>query len=57
MKLAIVKKSLAILQVKFKAEPIFDHREPNSWYVDFTQLKGLKLRTHRLGKNLCIYKN
>jgi hypothetical protein len=29
-----------------KAEPIFLHKTPNRWYVDFAKTHNLKLRTH-----------
>jgi hypothetical protein len=43
----LVKNMLDILQIPNKSEPIFDHIEPNKWYLDFAlKYDDIKIRTH-----------
>jgi hypothetical protein len=43
----LVKNMLDILKIPNKPEPIFDHVEPNKWYLDFTlKHDDIKIRTH-----------
>ncbi|MFN2436750.1 MAG: hypothetical protein ABR513_06640 [Desulfotignum sp.] len=43
----LVKNMLDILQIPSKPEPIFDHIEPNKWYLDFSlKYDDIKIRTH-----------
>jgi hypothetical protein len=43
----LVKQSLDHLGIKYEAEPVFEHIEPDPWYVDLSsQHEDLKLRTH-----------
>lgn len=35
-----------LLEISYRAEPVFEHREPNPWYVVFAADNGIKLRTH-----------
>ena len=32
--------------VSYRTEPVFEHRDPNRWYVAFAEGNGVKLRTH-----------
>ena len=34
------------LGIGFQKEPVFAHVSPDSWYVEFSENHGLKLRTH-----------
>ncbi len=42
----LVENMLDILQIPHDSEPIFDHIEPNKWYLDFESNHDLKIRTH-----------
>ena len=33
-------------QIRYKSEPIFNHIEPNNWYINFTEKHNIKLRKH-----------
>jgi len=35
-----------LLGVSYRVEPVFEHRDPNLWYVAFAADNGIKLRTH-----------
>ena len=43
----LVAQTLRLLEMPCQLEPIFEHRDPNPWYVNFAAENGLKLRTHR----------
>jgi len=43
----MVTEALRLLRMPCQPEPIFEHRDPNPWYVDFAAKNGLKLRRHR----------
>jgi hypothetical protein len=42
----LAQKTFRLLHMPFKVEPIFIHKKPNRWYVDFARVHNLKLRTH-----------
>lgn len=44
----LVTETLRLLEMPSQPEPIFEHRDPNPWYVHFATKNGLKLRTHSL---------
>jgi hypothetical protein len=35
-----------VLEVSYRREPLFDHRAPDPWYVEFAERHEIKLRTH-----------
>ncbi len=41
----LMEQLLKILEIPFRAEPIFDHISPHPWYLEFAQTHELKLRT------------
>lgn len=41
----LIEQLLQILEIPFRAEPIFDHISPHPWYREFAQTHELKLRT------------
>ncbi|MEE9295619.1 MAG: hypothetical protein V3W34_11750 [Phycisphaerae bacterium] len=43
---ALAGSMLRKLGMNGQPEPVFDHINPDSWYVDFASTHGLKLRTH-----------
>jgi hypothetical protein len=45
---ALVTNMLNCLEVSYQAEPIFDHKMPNEWYVNFANKNGIKLRFRNL---------
>jgi hypothetical protein len=44
----LIAEALMLLEIPCQCEPVFEHRDPDPWYVDFAEKNGLKLRTHRL---------
>ena len=42
----LAQEAFRLMETPFKAEPIFLHKTPNRWYVDFAKTHNLKLRTH-----------
>ena len=42
----LAQEAFRLIEIPFKAEPVFLHKMPNSWYVDFAETHNLKLRTH-----------
>lgn len=42
----LVADALKLVGLSFRPEPIFQHRDPNSWYMDFATKNGLKLWTY-----------
>ena len=35
-----------VIGVSYRTEPVFEHRDPNPWYVAFAADNGIKLRMH-----------
>lgn len=44
----LIAEALMLLEMPCRCEPVFEHRDPDPWYVDFAMKNGLKLRTHQL---------
>jgi len=42
----LIKNMLELPQIQNEPEPIFDHKTPNRWYLDFASKKDIKIRTH-----------
>ena len=41
----LVTEALRLLEMPCQREPMFEHRDPKPWYVDFAAKNGLKFRT------------
>lgn len=35
-----------VTAVTYRAEPVFEHHDPNPWYISFAADNGIKIRTH-----------
>ena len=44
--LKLVNEILDKLQIGHESEPVFDHKQPNSWYQDFAAKHKIKLKVH-----------